>query len=823
MTPTDQQQQNLVKKQQRWQRLLRIWRHRAYRRRALIACILIVPVVAILITFGIIYHHYAGVIDAQLRGGPFKDSMNIYGSEFVLNQGDSLTPEEIQAELRLAGYTDSGSASPRTYRMSAGAIDINSAAGGSGAAHVIFAKNAISRIMVNGRPENSFTTGFPLMANLSASRDKRQMVTFNEIPKVLVDAVVSAEDKHYFTHGGVDLPRVAKAAWVDFRNGRKAQGASTLTMQLVRGLWLAPEKRWKRKIAESLMTVHLERTWSKEKIFETYANQVYMGREASYSIHGFAEGARVYFGKELNALTLPEAALLAGMVQRPSYFNPVRNPERTKGRRDLVLRLMRENRMISENDYRDAIATPVNLTPHSDRNDAFGTSYFLDQVTDELQDDNAPDDAHDVYTTIDLSLQKAAMDSIAAGMREVDAVLAKNKKNAGRRAEASLIAIDPHTGEIRAMVGGRNYETSQLNRVLSRRPPGSVFKPFVYAAALNTGIEGGKTVLTTASTVDDSPTVFRAGNQTYQPANFHNEEFGILTLRQALAHSDNVAAVKVGQEIGFDSVVAMARRAGLNDDIKATPSVALGAYDVTPLEMAGAYTVFANGGIWVKPQMVASVRDAAGEVIRTAQSESHQALDPRVAYLMTSMLQDVMRYGTAAGARSRGFLQPAAGKTGTSHDGWFSGYTSQLLCIVWVGYDDYTELNLEGAKSALPIWTEFMKRASKLGAYRNAKEFSAPGGLTSAKICTDSGKLAGDLCENTRNDQFINGTAPQDTCDQHTGQFALAPPDPALPGSPVTPNVSMPQSGPRYTPARVPSGSAHPASGLGAEGNAAPE
>jgi penicillin-binding protein 1B len=237
-----------------------------------------------------------------------------------------------------------------------------------------------------------------------------------------------------------------------------------------------------------------------------------------------------------------------------------------------------------------------------------------------------------------------------------------------------------------------------------------------------------------------------------------------------------VAAVKVAQAVGYNSVVAMARRAGLNGNIMATPAVALGAYDVTPLEMAGAYTVFANGGTWVKPQMVSSVRDASGEVVRSFDAETRPALDPRVAYLMTSMLEEVMRSGTAAGVRARGFTVPAAGKTGTSHDGWFAGYTSQLLCVVWVGFDDYTELNLEGAKSALPIWTEFMKRASKFSAYRNPKEFQAPRGIVSAKVCTDSGKLAGDLCSNTRNELFIAGTDPTDVCDQHSFQYEIAPP-----------------------------------------------
>ena len=291
---------------------------------------------------------------------------------------------------------------------------------------------------------------------------------------------------------------------------------------------------------------------------------------------------------------------------------------------------------------------------------------------------------------------------------------------------------------------------------------------------MNTGIAGEDKVLTPSSLVNDAPTTFFFDHQTYRPANFRDESFGTLTLRKALAKSDNVAAVKVAEMVGYPAVVSMARRAGLNGDIKPTPAVALGSYAVTPFEMAGAYTVFANAGMWVKPRLVDYVKNADDEIIHSEPGETSQAMDPRVAYLMTSMLEEVMRSGTAAGVRSRGFTLPAAGKTGTSHDGWFAGYTSNLLCIVWVGFDDYRELDLEGAKSALPIWTEFMKKASQLGEYKDVHEFPPPSGITSVKICLDSGKLAGDLCTNTTTDVFIDGTEPQEKCDLHTIQ---PPPD----------------------------------------------
>jgi penicillin-binding protein 1B len=758
----------------RWQAIARLWRRRLNRRSGIIVGTIAVPLIVIACLTGSFYYHYAKITDANLVGGTFKDSVDIYGSPLVISQGDGCSISDLTALLRQAGFSESTSRQPRTFSVSAAAADIFTAEGAH--ARVEIGNQRISRVDVDGRRLQTWSAGDPLLVSLGAGREKRQMVAFNDIPKNLVHAVVAVEDKHFFQHGALDLPRVIKAAYIDVTDGHKEQGASTLTMQLVRGLWLGPEKNWKRKIAEAMMTVRLESKWSKEQIFDAYANQVYLGRQAAYSIHGFAAGARMLFGKQLQDITLPEAALLAGMVQRPSFFNPYHNPERARERRNLVLLLMRENHYIDEAQYSDAVNAPVLVVGPSQKDDSFGEPYFLDLVSDELQEIDQPGAAKKVYTTIDLNLQRAAGDAVAIGMAQVDKLLAKEYQKSGVRAEAALIALDPHTGEIKAMVGGRDYASSQLDRILSKRPPGSVFKPFVYAAALNTAVAGGSVVFTPSSTIDDSSTTFYNDGVTYQPGNFRHESFGTMSLRQALARSDNIAAVKVAEAVGYDAVVAMARRAGLNDNIRATPAVALGSYVVTPLEMAAAYTMFANGGTWVKPRMVTEGRNADGDVVYSQTMESRQALDPRVAYLMVNMLQEVMRSGTAAGVRSRGFTLPAAGKTGTSHDGWFAGFTSQLLCLVWVGFDDYRDLNLEGAKSALPIWTEFMKRASQFSPYRNAVQFSQPNGITQARICVDSGKLAGDLCPNTREEVFIEGSEPTTKCDLHVTQVKVEDP-----------------------------------------------
>jgi penicillin-binding protein 1B len=360
-------------------------------------------------------------------------------------------------------------------------------------------------------------------------------------------------------------------------------------------------------------------------------------------------------------------------------------------------------------------------------------------------------------------------------MQLVDKELAGRRKRGGERPQVALIALDPHTGEVKALCGGREYALSQFDRVLSKRPPGSAFKPFVYTAALNTAVTGGNPILTSASTVDDSPTTFEYGRQTYSPSNFNHEFRGTVTLREALAHSLNVATVKVGQMVGFDNVVALAHSAGMNEDIKPTPAVALGAYQVTPFEIARAYTIFANGGMRVQPAFVSDIRDQGGTLLYKHSVKPKRVLDPRVAFLMVDMLQEVMRSGTAAGVRARGFKLPAAGKTGTSHDGWFAGFTSQLLCVVWVGFDDYTELGLEGARSALPIWTEFMMQAARYKQYGDAKPFDPPQGVIRVAVDPDTGQLAGPYCPGGVAAFFIDGTQPGSQCAPEEVEVIAAP------------------------------------------------
>jgi penicillin-binding protein 1B len=737
-----------------------------------------------LLLAGVLTHYYvkySRLIDQKLRGGAFANTSKIFAAPRLIAVGDPITSGEIAGELRRCGYTESRGNTIGSFQIRPdGNIEIFPGPDSyfdEEAGVVKFANGRISQIVSlrDNTARGQYQLEPQLITNLSdRNREKRRLVKFADIPKVLIDAVTSAEDKRFFQHQGFDPLRIMKAVYVDVKEGRKEQGASTLSQQLAKNLWLDPEKRWTRKMAELLITLRLEQTLSKQQIFEDYANQIYLGSRGSFRINGFGEAAEVYFGKDIRQLTLPEAATLAGIIQRPGYYNPYRNPDRVRERRNLVLSLMRENDDIGDREYGLAVESPLSLAKGATQSQ--DAPYFVDEVNEflqsQFQDIDFQANSFRVYTTLDLDLQRAAGEAIREGMQGVDDLIRKQKRFKGQpipEAQCALIALDPHTGEIKALAGGRNYGVSQLDHILAKRQPGSIFKPFVYTAALNTAIEGGPHVLTASTTVLDEPTTFWYDNKPYEPSNFKHEFYGTVTLRRALAHSLNVATVKVGEMVGFDAIVDLAKKAGLNYNIQPTPAVALGAYEVTPMEMAGAYTIFANQGVYVKPSFVSMVRSQDGAAIYNNKKEERTVLDPRVAYLMTNLMEEVMRSGTAAAVRSRGFGVPAAGKTGTSHDGWFAGYTSGLLCIVWVGFDDNRQLDLEGAHSALPIWTEFMKRALQYRAYRNAQPFQAPDGIVSVQIDPESGMLATPYCPTTISEVYISGSQPVVSCPLHGG------------------------------------------------------
>jgi penicillin-binding protein 1B len=735
---------------------------------------------------------YGRMIDQRMAGHMYQTSARVFSSPDRVFDGETLSAAELVRQLQHDGYNERKvDGAPGWYSIDGGVVEIHPLADsyfqGKNALHVNFAGGGVSSIKVldSGDVVESAEIEPELLTNLfDTSREKRRRIRFDDIPKVLVNALLSAEDKRFFEHPGLDFVRIFGAAWADVRHEGIAQGASTLTMQVSRSFFFTTERTWRRKVAETIVALELEHRFNKQQIFELYANEIYLGNRGSFAIHGFAEGSLAYFNKDIRDISLNEAAFLAGIIRAPNrYSSADRRPERAAEARDRVLTQMRENGFITADQVQQAKKAPLSLaTEGQNNNDA---PYFVDMVKDHLLDRFSEAEllsqSYRIYTTLDPQLERAAVQAASLGVANVDQLLARKyalwkKQNKAAQAQVALLVLDPHTGNILATVGGRNYGESQLNHVTARRQPGSVFKPFVYAAAFDDVVKGLSPVVTPATTVADEPTTFDFEGKEYTPNNYGESFHGTVTLREALTESLNVATVKVAEMIGYGRVVDMARQLGLNDDIQPTPAVALGAYDMTPLEVAAGYTVFANNGTRAEPVLIDRVIDSQGGVIERNPIQTRPVLDPRVAYQVTTLLEDVIDHGTGASVRARGFTGPAAGKTGTSRDGWFAGYTSNLLCVVWVGFDDYRELGLSGAVAAAPIWTEFMKRATAMPAYRELNDFVPPPGISVVEIDPTSLQLATPACPVTRKEVYIAGTEPTEFCELHGGRMLTQTP-----------------------------------------------
>jgi len=744
--------------------------------------------------FSYFYIKYDRIIQQRFRSPVFSNSAKIYALPRTVHDGDKADAREIAALLRRAGYSEKdGESALGSFRVVSDGIEITpgpESYHSPESARIFMEDGKVNRITSKGNELSAYELEPQLVTALFdyEQRSKRQVVKYSEIPKVMVDAVLAIEDRRFFEHSGVNFTRMLEALWIDVMRQRHEQGGSTITMQLSRGFFLTPEKTVRRKLTEMLIAEELEQKFSKQQIFEFYGNWVNLGQRGSFAISGFAEASRAYFNRDLKDISLPEAALLAGIIQGPSRLSPYRHPERALERRNLVLDSMVDTHAITREQADKAKATPLKLAPPNV--EASDAPYFVDMVRDTLinkfSEHDLNDQSYRIYTTLDPDLQKAAAQAVEMGIKLVDQQVTKlrtkkvkvGKKvetqvTQGPQAQVALVALDPHTGSVLALVGGRDYGWSQLNHALSKRPTGSIFKPFVYAAAMNTALDGSQTVITPASMVTDAPSSFAYGDQIYEPRNYKEEYHGDVTLRYALAMSLNNATVKVAEEVGYDKVADLAKAAGITS-VKATPAMALGSYDATPLDMAAAYTSFSNNGERLSPILVNSVRNAKGDVVSNFKTDQRQVLDPRIAYIMTNMMEGVINNGLGYTAvRLRGFTLPAAGKTGSSHDGWFAGYTSDLLCIVWVGYDDYSDLRLSGAQTAAPIWTEFMKRAALLPQYADMKEFAQPTGVVDVQLDKATNRLATPTCPNDYVAAFVAGTEPRETCDQQNGIAGL--------------------------------------------------
>lgn len=513
------------------------------------------------------------------------------------------------------------------------------------------------------------------------------------------------------------------------------------------------------------MSLVLERRASKDEILELYLNDVYLGQRGSFAIHGVAEASRLFFGKDVANVSVSEAALIAGVIQSPGLLSPFSNPKRAVERRNIVLAAMADEEFISPDAANRSSREPLQVVARAVDNEA---PYFVDFIGQQLAETfpglTAQESSIDVFTTLDMNLQRIALEAVRSGLARVDDLLARRRRRG--LAQASLIAVDPRNGEILALVGGRSYNQSQFNRAIAaRRQPGSVFKPFVYLTAFERGAEEGRTDLTPASLTVDEPATFTFGDQVWEPRNYDDYD-GEITWRRALAMSRNLGTIRVGETVGFDRVASLWRRVGVGTPPKGFPSITLGVFELTPLEVAEAYTLFTNGGM-VRPLVTIDRVEAGERELRLSKTPLRRVARPDTTFLVTNMMRSVINEGTGAGVRAAGFDKDAAGKTGTTNDlrdAWFIGFTPELLTVVWVGFDNNQPVSLSGSQAALPIWADFMKAAL---AGRSSTSFEAPDGISFVEIDRDTGKLAQPGCPRTFNESFLTGTEPTEYCELH--------------------------------------------------------
>lgn len=622
---------------------------------------------------------------------------------------------------------------------------------------------------------------------------QRRLVPLAEIPPAFIDAILAAEDHRFYEHHGIDMVRIIKAAWIDLVSGRVVQGGSTLTQQLMKNFFLTSKRDWHRKVKEALMAYIAERLYSKDEILENYINDIYLGQRGQEGIYGVWEASEFYFSKEPRDLKISEMAAIAGMIRSPNRYNPLRHPVRATRRRNEVLASMLADGYVSKAAYDQAVTEPLRARePFVETNDA---PYFVDYVKRELAERYPPSvltgEGLRIFTTLDVHMQKEAQRAVQDNLADLEARHpALRRKEKSEELQSCLIAIEPQTGKIRAMVGGRDYRESQFNRVTqAKRQPGSAFKPVTYLAAFQETLNGGPEQFLPTSYLDDTPFTWQIGDTTWTPRNYKNRYFGRVTLEFALEESLNSATSRLANAIGLDRVIAMAEKLGFGE-LPPYPSIVLGGIEVAPIQIANAYAIMANDGMKVPSYAVTAVLNQSGKVIEGHELEAEQVLAPDVAYMMDFMLEQVMLHGTGEGARRLGFTRPAAGKTGTTNDSvdaWFAGFTPNLLTVVWTGFDQKEALGLTGAEASLPAWTNFMKAAT---APRPALDFTMPPDMVTARVDPATGYLAGPYCPDAVAGVFPKALAPTQLCPFHTSsgmRAASTATNAAAPQPPATP------------------------------------
>ncbi|MBK8466871.1 MAG: PBP1A family penicillin-binding protein [Chloracidobacterium sp.] len=747
----------------RFRRLLRLF----FNRWTLAASLFVL--LGIFLTLTYFWFDFSGRIDQKLLSGEvFTPSAGVYSAPKTLKTGEALTIPELVEYLKSAGYIERNNqadASRSRYVVEGDIVGIE-----PGMTATIDGKKVFPSLTVKFGRDLKTVAGIgdrdantqlnevklepKILSSIAAEGDgRRKTVKFADLPPHLVKAITNTEDRSFFEHYGVNVRGIARALWRRYEGDENSplanQGGSSITQQLVKNLLLTREQTIERKVTEAYMSLILETRLSKQEIFTLYANQIYLGQQSGVSIYGVGEAASAYFGKDVSQLSVPEAAFIAGIIRSPNRYNPYKNPDRVKERRNQVLESMTKTGEITPEQLAEYRDLPIELKQVSNAKDLQGMPYFSQYAIEELPKlVNDPEALQHlrVYTSIDPDLQRMAYEIVNKRLAGLDKHFPKKEG-----LNASLVAIRPKTGEIVAMVGGRDYLANQFNRATdAMRQPGSVFKPFVYAAAINSAYDSSTRQFTAASIFKDEKKTFTFNQESYTPGNFgdffSNKD---TTLRDALVKSKNVITVDIAMQINVGKVMNLATKAGFPKVEKAYPSMALGTAEASPLQVATAYTMFANLGDRVLPMPITRITTGDGRTKTAPPPDRKNVVRPDVAYIMDDIMKDVINRGTAAQAQSWGFRNNAgktafAGKTGTSRDGWFAGFTPELVCVVYVGFDNGDDLGMKGSDSAMPVWADFMKEALRMHPEWNG-DWTMPANLRKAEIDIRNGALIREL------------------------------------------------------------------------------
>ena len=607
-------------------------------------------------------------------------------------------------------------------------------------------------------------------------REKRVNIDLEEVPRHLKTAVLSVEDWRFYRHWGLDLWGLVRATAANLRRRGVTQGASTLTQQLARNLFLSHEQTVTRKIKEAMLALRIERTYTKDEIFRMYLNQIYFGEGA----YGAEAAARTYFDKAAHDLDLLESATLAGLPKNPNNYSPLDHPDRALRRRNVVLLTMLDHALIDRAQYDSLTSRPLVVRPGREADPA--AAYFTEEVRKYLESRYGAAQLYGgelrVYTTLDLGLQRSAERALESRYHDLEenqsapdrrslylAARARGEEPEPKYLQGAVVALQPRSGRVLAMVGGRSFRESRFNRATqARRQPGSCFKPFVYAAAVQQGVAPADIIIDTPLVLD-----MGGGRGLWKPQNYSKTFNGPVSVRYALAKSLNIPAIKTLQRLGPDRVIDTAHKMGVTSPLEPVLSLALGTSEVTLLELVGAFATLANGGVTSRPYFIERIEGRGGRILERAEEFHQEALDPQTAFIVTHMLESALDWGTGHNARDLyGLTQAAAGKTGTTDDlgdGWFVGYTPDLVVGVWGGYDDRRPIGFAGAYIALPPWCDILREYS---ATHPGRSFVTPAGSVVESVCTDSGKMATPHCPKVESELFTERTRPTRECDLHS-------------------------------------------------------